>query len=413
MKSNLKIFLLAIFFTIFCFSSKLVSSQSIELLGTLDKSDMFRMSKKASYISSNAPRFLGVDSTYTRSVAKEVRNIEYQYHYDIEVYKIVCPTTFHDSTIQVSGLIIVPKVQQEIPFMVYNHGTLLPTQNKFAPSSIKFNRKGKVKTPYLEFIFCAHWASQGCVVFMPDYIGYGESKNTEHPYCAYPFDARATYSLLEYGHQFVEDKVSWNNQLIVGGISEGALMGLGLHSYISQNHSDSYGNIISHLFAGPYQIHFNTYNFFSESWTPLQKSLYTWAFYYHLYSRNMEIADYMISDYKSSKEFCEPSFMLNNRCPKKVISEKGLEYISNLESDSLNNFSNHIEGEVNLYHGSADMVVAAHNTEKIAEILQKSNTNVKETYFDNKGHISGMYIYFEKMNRFLNNDETLQDVEQK
>src|SRR5688572_19927849 len=52
--------------------------------------------------------------------------------YDVDIYKVVYKTTYHDAEINASGLILLPKTSTPVPMISYQHGTIV--QKSQAPS---------------------------------------------------------------------------------------------------------------------------------------------------------------------------------------------------------------------------------------------------------------------------------------
>ena len=93
---------------------------------------------------------------------------------NIEAYKIKYKTTDIDgSEIEASGVVFVPQGDAEMPIVSYQHGTISDNDN--APSNVENLGND-------EYTIMAVFSSFGFVVSMPDYIGYGDSVASEHPY---------------------------------------------------------------------------------------------------------------------------------------------------------------------------------------------------------------------------------------
>ncbi|HKO80297.1 MAG TPA: hypothetical protein VJU78_07885, partial [Chitinophagaceae bacterium] len=89
-------------------------------------------------------------------------------------YKIRYTTNNTDGKeVVASGAIFVPDTDGPLPLFNYNHGTYFPSQEKQAPSYLGYS---------YELIMGKLFAGAGYLVVMPDYLGYGATKNIEHPY---------------------------------------------------------------------------------------------------------------------------------------------------------------------------------------------------------------------------------------
>jgi pimeloyl-ACP methyl ester carboxylesterase len=152
--------------------------------------------------------------------------------YTISVYKIVYKTKFiNDSEVLASGCVIIPK-DEHVPSMIsMEHGDLL-TAESLAPSYY-VPGPTDATTAYNEG---SAEASNGYITVLPDYLGYGASKNLFHP----PFHrsslATSCADMIRAAKEFVEDiHQSWDGKLYLQGYSEGGLANLSLQKYIQDN----------------------------------------------------------------------------------------------------------------------------------------------------------------------------------
>jgi len=153
--------------------------------------------------------------------------------YTISVYKIEYKTRFiNDSTVLASGCIIIPQNAPAPPMISLEHGDILNIES-LAPSNY-MPGPSSVATAYNEG---SAEASDGFIVVLPDYLGYGASKNLFHP----PFHsaslATCSSDMIRAAKEFLQDiHQPWNNKLYLQGYSEGGLANLSLQKYIEQNH---------------------------------------------------------------------------------------------------------------------------------------------------------------------------------
>jgi len=97
------------------------------------------------------------------------------------------------------------------------------------------------------------WANNGNIVIAPDYLGYGESKNSFHPYNIYSqliFSARDMYLAAQ---EFIKSKkIATNGKNLLGGWSEGAAAGMALAKAIQENRMNGIKYDKAALMAGAY-----------------------------------------------------------------------------------------------------------------------------------------------------------------
>lgn len=120
----------------------------------------------------------------------------------------------------VSGKVYLPKNRKLNGIIIANHHTI--TSDIEAPSSALST----------ESIF----TMKGYAVIMPDYVGYGVSRNEVHPYLHWHSAARTAIDLLDcmpmllgyYGYTYPTD-------IVVEGYSQGAAVALGVVRMIEEN----------------------------------------------------------------------------------------------------------------------------------------------------------------------------------
>jgi hypothetical protein len=92
-------------------------------------------------------------------------------HYSVQLYKINYKTHYHDSVVIASGLVCLPISEEKFPIISFQNGTNTAHDN--APSINQTNANYMM----MEFM-----ASNGYIVLIPDYIGFGSSASILHPY---------------------------------------------------------------------------------------------------------------------------------------------------------------------------------------------------------------------------------------
>lgn len=160
-------------------------------------------------------------------------------------YTIRYNTTGLDGSVLVaSGAIFVPDIQQAVPLMNYNHGTYFPSQEQEAPSYIGYG---------YEVMMGKLFASAGYLVVMPDYIGYGSTKDKPHPYGAYHEIGGSVIDMLRAVKEFVEKKeIRLSGKNFYCGWSEGAAVSLATVKLLENSHPGEFTPTTSVLNAGPY-----------------------------------------------------------------------------------------------------------------------------------------------------------------
>ena len=108
------------------------------------------------------------------NVLKSVENSEFSditknAKYGISLYTITYKTTYMGEEIIASGLVSFPDTDNPVPMLSFHHGT--ESKHLNAPTD-----------NLLTYSFFSNAASLGYVFLMPDYLGFGSSKDILHPY---------------------------------------------------------------------------------------------------------------------------------------------------------------------------------------------------------------------------------------
>ena len=135
--------------------------------------------------------------------------------YDVDSYKITYKTLdAAGNLINASGLVCIPRKtgMPASPFVSIQHGTI--TLHSDAPSALSPRTSG------IGIVA----ASLGYIAAMPDYVGYGDSSSTFHPYQHASTLASATVDMVRAARKFLSlptGSVTLNGQLFLTGYSEG------------------------------------------------------------------------------------------------------------------------------------------------------------------------------------------------
>ena len=175
--------------------------------------------------------------------------------YDVSYYRVVYRTQYMGRGIDASGLLLIPKSVDDCRLIGYFHGTHIPIGiagvNNQIPSFYRGDRGGFVEVKNIGL----PWASAGYAVFMPDYIGYGVSKEEEHPYNYYPEMFESNIDGLLAVKSFLSEQGYLScDKLFLTGWSQGAGASLSAHKYIEEGYDDKFTVMASSNMAGPYNF---------------------------------------------------------------------------------------------------------------------------------------------------------------
>jgi len=141
-----------------------------------------------------------------------------------------------DTPVVASGLLVIPTATDEYqaqrhsqgqqPFSVSmlcdNHPTIFADVD--APSNVEVSdHQPNYSLAVLETGFA------GFAAILPDYIGFGDSNNTVHPYITKKASARASLDMIKASMKYMKDNgVVLNHQLYITGYSEGGYIAMAL-----------------------------------------------------------------------------------------------------------------------------------------------------------------------------------------
>jgi hypothetical protein len=146
--------------------------------------------------------------------------------YDVRVFKVRYKTTFNGQSVEASGLVAAPvnlAGDKEFPMMSFQHGDL--TRDQDAPTNSS-DAGIYAKLSYM--------ASIGLIVVIPDYVGYGATADTYHPYMLKDLNVVPILDMIKAAKELVIDEkvCKYNDNLFLSGLSEGANFSLAALSEI-------------------------------------------------------------------------------------------------------------------------------------------------------------------------------------
>ncbi|MDH5444389.1 MAG: prolyl oligopeptidase family serine peptidase [Gammaproteobacteria bacterium] len=165
--------------------------------------------------------------------------------YTIKVHKVVYWTT--DATAQpvkASGLLVLPDTStgNKPSIINYHHGTIF--DNSHAPTNQAFYQDTG-----------AIIAAMNNIVMMPDYVGYGESNSSFHPYMHAERLATSSVDFLTAVTSILsQESILTDGKLYLTGYSEGAYAALATHKMIQEKYSDQFSVTATLAGSGAYDL---------------------------------------------------------------------------------------------------------------------------------------------------------------
>ena len=328
---------------------------------------------------------------------------------NIEAYKIKYKTTDVDgSEIVASGVVFVPQGDAEMPIVSYQHGTI--SNNDNAPSNVESLGND-------EYTIMAAFSSFGFVVSMPDYIGYGASVASEHPYEHGNSLGSTSYDMLKATKEFLtNEEVKANNKLFLLGYSEGGYATLALQKYLEDKGDLS----ITHSLpsAGAYNKTEFSKNILNQNIELPHMANYLWVLYtYNRIYENLRRpwSDYVLAPYAevliniNFKEITQISLDEFETNPQKLFTS---DFLKNLNDETDKAFLSALSDNdlldwtpiapITFYHGTEDQFVYPLNSISAAATLKEKSTEVTYVPMEGENHYTGSIEYFKRVRIKIN-----------
>ena len=346
-----------------------------------------------------------IDSTYANIELNKYDSLvkDYRYQNTLTMYRYEVPYEYKESEIVLSGLVIKPDSITTKKDIVYFHGTRPPWGILAIPSD--FSEKNKPERMFYELKYLLMLADLGYTVFVPDYIGYGTSKKTEHPYTVVAPNVKAAYHAYSVLNERFNHLLKKNKDLISCGVSEGGAYALGLHEYMESLNLNT--NVSSFPCEGPYDYGATLdWVFNNQPKSKFGILVYVWSAYSNLehYYPNSSLKDslFLIKNMSQKKVFKLKRFFGKNDSPYKYVNR---EFTTKLVNKEVEEFNVIVErntvfydwspvGSIDFFHSGRDMLVPIINTENAYNYLKEKSNKVNYHYFENRGHKTLVDTYF-------------------
>jgi len=317
--------------------------------------------------------------------------------YDVAIKKIVYKTEFQGKLINVSGIACIPKgLKKPSTFVSIHHGTIF-NQNE-APSNSTYG--------YRELVMLA---SMGYTLLIPDYIGYGESKDYFHPYYDYNYSSQTVIDLIfSVMEEMNAEKIPYERKVILAGYSEGGYVTLATHKRIETTPELNLQVVASASGAGGYDLPevMETALIEKTNYSAPAYLAFVLMAYNKTYGWNRPLTDFI------SKQYCDElqSKMYGNYYGsalnsylttdiKKLFSEKFYNSLKGnaelglkqkLKENSVSDWK--AKAPVFLYHGTSDEIVPYNTSIKTMQTLKKNGSKNVELIPTEQGtHGSSYY----------------------
>jgi pimeloyl-ACP methyl ester carboxylesterase len=164
----------------------------------------------------------------------------------VNIYSVTYRTVFMGEEVTASGLICIPSVPGTYPVLSFQNGT--NTLHSAAPTA---DPQG------LQFQMIEYIASTGYVVIIPDYLGFGASKQMAHPYLHKESTVQTLvdmlYAVTEFDKDVAKDITITDESYLIG-YSQGGWATLALVDALENDYSADFSVRAASCGAGPYDL---------------------------------------------------------------------------------------------------------------------------------------------------------------
>ncbi len=334
---------------------------------------------------------LGIKEIYQTLEAfyPEIAALTALVQYNVEVYNVTYKTMFQGEEIEASGLVCVPVSDGgNFPMISFQNGT--NTAHANAPTKDLSN---------ILFIYLHATSSTGCIMLIPDYIGFGKSEQIVHPYLHKESTVLSVENLIVAASEMMAADLinaNWDDNLYLMGYSQGGWATLCTHRDISENSSLSFDVTASACGAGPYDLSVVQSFMFENITYPQPVYLaYSGVSYHELGLITNPLSDYFNEPFATELPSCfygqftngEINEMLNDTVAVLISGSflNGINTDSKYQGfrDAISNNSVHgwnSSEPIRLYHGTTDNYIPSSTSEQVYQEFIASGAENIVTY---------------------------------
>lgn len=327
--------------------------------------------------------------------------------YDVELFRVKYKTTYKDTEIIASGMVILPKTTDAVGMVSFQHGTIMDYDD--APSALPLNDQ--------EHILYAALGSAGFIGVVPDYVGFGESKNILHPYYVEEVTASAVIDNLKAAREWAAEKgINFNKKLFLAGYSQGGYATMAAHKAIETNGLPGFNLTASFPASGGYDIKgMQEYFFAQQTYDQPHYLAYVAMSYQSYYNWTGVLADFFKEPYasripalfngtKSASEINGQltetiADLINTDLVQHIDTDARYEYLVDaFHENSLLDWTPTIK--MYMYHGDADTTVPYANSVHTYNVFLDNGASTNVVTFTNlpgATHGSGIFPYLEHL----------------
>ncbi len=307
-------------------------------------------------------------------------------------YRITYHTVDADENdIVASGAMFIPDSGKNLPLLNYNHGTIFPSKEYNAPSYLQSGSELNIGKLF---------AAAGYLVAMPDYIGYGITKDKQHDYGAYHVIANSAIDMLHAVKEFCEQKhINLSGKTFFSGWSEGAAVALATVKKLEEDKS-AIQPTVTVVNAGPYYSSGFIDHIFNANEVLKYINSYAWvlATYNRIYKINRPLSYYFTGEAAVALTK-DPEAPITHD-PEKLFTTRFKTTYKEGRDSALQHAMTHNDlwdwkplSKIVFCHGDLDDYVPLFNSEKAYQAMQAKAANVSLKIFKGQTHSTGVYQF--------------------
>jgi len=368
------------------------------IISACEKNEQLPVASRGEIISSFEAGSLNKNEVIARVDELDASTIA---QYNVKYYSIDYRSIYMGEPVNTRGMLFLPEGVDSMVLINYTHGTLFPLNIDVVINNLPSNYRGE-STQFIDARnFGLSLASNGFAVFMPDYIGFTNSTDKEHPYIYYPELFNAILDGIRAAKNFIASQgFNQDKRVFLSGWSQGAGASLASHKFIESMHSDEFTVVASSGLAGPYNCEkFLNFVFENKAETFEYLNIYSWAVYsMNKFSKLKRPTDqlftYPVYDQMSAILVPSkiPEQVLNNYFMKRITDKTDVEMVALIKSNSFH--ENWLPlGKVIFHHGDADNIVPYFNSVDAKAGLSAAGAEVVFYSYPGGGHMDRVGIF--------------------
>ncbi|WP_299988255.1 lipase family protein [uncultured Pontibacter sp.] len=319
-----------------------------------------------------------------------------QIKYDVAIYKVNYRTTFQGRETVASGLVALPmNLTSPAPVLSVQHGTIF--KHDEAPSAMSGGLTG-----------FEVFASGGYITLIPDYLGFGASKQFLHPYYHQQSSGIAVVDMIKAAKSlYAQEGMTDNGQLFLAGYSEGGYVTLAAQKEIETNPQHGLKITASGAGAGGYDLTEMLADVVAgKPYTYPAYLAYVLMSYNKTYEWNRPLSDFYQEPYATrlaslvngqhsgsaiNKELTTQTENLFAATFLEGLRGNGEQVLKKALQD--NSFNNWVpQSPTRLYHGTADVIVPYANSKQTYERMKAAGAPNLELIPIQNGNHGGSLI---------------------